>query len=285
MNEIIINGFDAPTLSTSFEQARAKAIAAANKITVVTSLPLEEMAVEALAELTRLEKGIIDEHKDVKNPFLRMCQSLDGIKNFAIDPMIEPKRQLKKALGDYAELKKQEALALERARQEEVRKAQEAQRIAEEAAASAARALVEAQAEAERFVQLAAASKNRADKIAAEKAALEARIKADEEAFKLAASSKEAQAKEDSIRTSAPVIASKAKGAITKFKLNYRVVDMKKLYAAHPEAVELTEKRSVLTVLVNGRALLKPDEIPKVDGLEIWNEADVSTRSKSYAQA
>lgn len=280
MNEIIIRGFDDPALNQDFLHVRSLALSNADKIREVKSLPMQELALQALTETQRLERGIEKTRKEVKEKPFQLCKKIDALAAEAVAPLEERSKKLKSLLGGYAEELRQEALALERQRQEEIRKAEALQREEEEKIALAAKAQADAIAEADRLRLVAENSNNAKARQAAERDRLVAQAKADAEAKKLEDAARAHQAKEDEIRASIPVVAPKATGASTKFILKYEVLDMNELFANYPHVCEITEKKSAVNMLINGLQMANPNDLPKVKGLRVWKEADVNTRSK-----
>lgn len=280
MNGITLQGLDLPILANDAILLRDNAIKIAVKVREVSSLPSEEMALEALTMLQKLERGMEKSRKDVKSKPLDLCKRIDEIALGYSDSLRMEVNRIKKLLGDYAEIKRQEALEEERKRQEEIRKIQEAQRLAEEEARKAAIAQAEAEERARIAQEKLNNAKSEKERAIAEKMDINARLAVEAHARLLAEASNRAQEQDDAIRDSLPVVAAKANGASTKFTLKFRVTDINELFANYPHVCELTEKKSAVNMLINGMHAVNPNEIPKVKGLQIWTEANVTTISR-----
>lgn len=280
MNEIVLQGFDSPLIAQDFLHARDRAIMKALKVKSVSSLPGEEIALEALTELQRLERGIERTRKEVKSKPFELCKQIDSLAAQAVAPLEEETRRVKLLLGEYAETKRKEALEEERIRQEEIRKIEEAKRLEEEKIAKAALDQAEAEESARIALEKANSAKSEKERQIAEKMALDARLSAEAHARILAAASDRAQSQEDAIRESLPVVAPKAAGAATKFTLKYQVTDINELFANYPHVCEISEKKSAVNILINGLSMANNGEIPRIKGLKVWREADVNTRSR-----
>lgn len=284
MTGIVLKSFDIPpTLAADAIEMKLKAISFSSKIKEVKSLPAEELGIEALAGLQTLVREIERCRKIVKERPLEMCKQIDQLAKDYVESLEVEIKRLKLELGKYAEFKRQEALIEERKRQEELRKIEEERRRKEEEAIKAAEAQAAAEIEAQRQLQAAENAKNAKAREAAERLAEEARKKAEEEARRLAEATAASQAKQDEIRNSLPVVAPKASGATTKFVWKYEVEDINQLFAHYPHAVELTDKKSVINMLINSMVIGRPEETPNIPGLRIWREADVTTRKKVTA--
>lgn len=279
MNAIVLNGFEAPTLAQDFLHLRCRIIDKSAKITRVSSLPSEELAVASLAELQTIKRGIEKLRKEVKEKPFRLCKQIDALAESATSPIEEEESRVKKMLGEFAELKRQEALEAERLRQIEIQNEIEARRKEEEKLQAAAEAQARAEAEAERLRMAAINAKNEKERQAAMFLAAKARNEAETQAKALEAAAEAAQAKTEIIEASMPVTTQKATGAVTKFNLMYRVDNIDELFASHPHVCEITEKKSAVNMLINGLQMVNPDVLPKVPGLHIWREASVTTRS------
>ena len=280
MNAIALQGFDDPIIISDSFEVRKGVLFQASRITKVGSLPSEEMAVEALTKVQRLLRDVESSRKEVKEKPLALGRKIDSLAKEFCEPLIKEEMRLKVALGEFAEVKRQEALEAERIRQKEIQRQLEIQREQEEKAQAAALAQAQAEALALQAQREVAKAVNEVEKEAARFLAVKAQMEAEAQAKRLAEAAMEAQKLEDAIRGSAPVAIEKAAKAVTKFKLMYRVDDMNALFASHPHVCEITEKKSAVNMLINGLQMVNPDVLPKVPGLHIWREADVSTRSR-----
>lgn len=278
---IVVKSYEEPaTLAPDAIELKLEVLRIAGKIKQVRSLPSEEMAVEALTYVQRLRREMERCRKSEKEKPLNQCREIDGLAKDFDERLFEEETRIKRELGEYAEIKRQEALAEEKIRQAEIAKIQAAQREEEEKIARAAKAQADLEAEAERLRLVAENAKTQKARDAAEKDRLAAQAKANEEAVKLAEAARAAQAKDDEVRASMPIVAPKATGAATKFVFKYEVVDINDLFAHAPQVVELTEKKSAVNALINGMSMAAGGEVPKIPGLRIWREADVNTRSR-----
>lgn len=264
-------------LANDFLVLRTDAIKEATKIKAVTSLPMEGLAVEALSGIQRLIRDMEKCRVDVKSKPLAICKEIDAIAKTATEPLLIEEKRLKSSLGAFAEVKRLEAEEMERVRQEELRKIQEAQRLEEEKAEKAAQEQARLEEQALLMAQKAANATNEKQRMIAEQAAARARQLAEEQANKLAQAAMEAQAKEDAIRESMPITTAKASGAVTKFTLKYQVVDIHEFFKAYPNYCEITEKRSAVNSLIAGMNITNPNELPKIKGLRVYREANVTS--------
>lgn len=237
-------------------------LAAAMAITVVTSNEEAETAHAQVKELAKLRTLTEKSRVEVKAPVLAITKRIDDTaKAFGGDVEREENR-LKRLIGDHAAKVEEERRAAIRRQQEEERKREE-----EEAKAKAAAE------EAERARKAAEAAEWEDDEET--KAVEEAKAKA---AAELAEATRKASEEAGAAARTASLVVNTAPTGKVKFEPDYTVTDVHALYAAHPDLVELTVKRSPTIARIRAHMELHGDELPSFPGLSITKQAKVGTR-------
>jgi hypothetical protein len=249
---------------------RAEIIEAANFCPpAVTDADTQAEVTNVLRDIARLLKETEDGRKLVKAPVLDLGKRIDAAAAEFVQTLEAQKARLNGMLVAYETEQRRIAMEAERKRQEEIRKQ-------------------EAEAELARKRALLAETEAREKREAAERAAREAvnpeaRAKAQEEARKAAEAQRQAAAAQvqqeeaaklqqaELLRAPAPVV-TRAAGASVQTPWTFEVLDIKALYAACPDLVELSVKRSDVLALIRGGTR----EIP---GLRIFQETKVNIRA------
>jgi DNA repair exonuclease SbcCD ATPase subunit len=230
-------------------------------------------ATEALKALKKVLNAVEATRKRVKEPVLDMARLIDSTaKEFAAE-LNEEFARIQRACADY------QTAQLERVREQERRRAEEAARIEREkqealqkieAEKQAAEAAARTKAEAE-----LAAAKTLEDKIAADRRAKEEsdRIRAEAEAKAKAEEERRQQEALTVAPTAAPV---RAAGQTAKPTWCWEVIDIWTLARMQPGLVEITPRRQQINEVIESLAMVGD---PKVPGLRIWQEVKVGVRT------
>lgn len=251
MNPLSLAPLPALTVNPEFVAIKAQALQSASFVGDVTNSITQQVAVDALGEVTKILKFIEDSRVDVKKGPLGLCKAIDDTARGASAELETAKMQLKRKLSDYQRKLDEEA----------ARKAQE---------------------EADRLAKI---EKDRLDAIAKAEAEARAAVAPSggttatpEESKQLATTVAQAVvvANNEALKQTQQVLAMakpvpKAEGASTRRPWKYEVLDLKALYAARPELVDLTARgRDILSHIAAGAR-----EIP---GLRIYQDIDVGVR-------
>ena len=237
-------------LTSEFIAQRDDAIAAAALIARVSTPAENETANTALSNLLALSRQVESARKKVKEPVLDLGRGIDAVAKEAVAPIEAAAAPVKQLICDY------QAAEREKARQEALRIERE-RREAEEKAAAERRAEEARIAEETRKAMEAAKSKEDAERL--QRMALEAQQRAaeDEQRKQQVAAERAAQ---DKAATAAPV----ARGQVVREDWEIEVFDIHKLYLAHPAAVELKPRLTVIRELINAGVMPKGVNARKV---------------------
>lgn len=253
---------------------RDAALERAAKITSVADDGAQAECAEYLRALKSIAKSVEDGRTFVKSPVLELGRKIDAFaKEFVSKVEIETSR-LTRLLSAYQAEQQRKAAEAERIRQEEIRR-QEAERQRIEALErkqreEAQRAAIEAQrkAEAEFLVD------TEADAAKARKAAEEALRKAKEEADKLILQQKqkaEAESTALTLKTTAPIKATKAAGMSVATVWKFEVTDLNALVKSRPELCRIEPNTSAINRELGAG-------IREIAGLRIWSETVANVR-------
>lgn len=176
-----------------------------------------------LADIHDHLKKIEADHAEGKAPFKAVCDAFDKAKRDYIPELEAEKKRLGSVIGGY-EAEKQRRIDEEQRKLREQAQALELQRQKEATATQAA---------------LDKAKKP------SQQLAIELERQEQDELF--------AEQQRSLVDRAAEVeaTAGKATGGATRFEWDIKVIDIRALYADHPECVELTEKKSVIKALLN----------------------------------
>jgi hypothetical protein len=254
------------TINTTAYTRRAEIIEAANFCPpTVTDADTQAEVTNVLRDIARILKEVEQGRQEAKAPALEIGRKIDAAaKEFvgALDPHM---KRLNGMLVAYETEQRRIAMEAERKRQEEIRKQEAEQELARKRAL-----LAETEAREKREA---------AERAAREATSAEARAKAQEEARKAAEAQQQAAAAKaqqeeaarlqqaELLRAPAPVV-TRATGASVQTPWTFEVVNIRELYAANPDLVELSVKRSDVLALIRSGTR----EIP---GLRIYQETKV----------
>lgn len=237
---LLLSG-DGYQISTTKEALRLKheLCDAAEGIVMVEDHPGALLAKETRDSINEVLKAIEKNRKEVKAPILKAGDAVDDAAKAYVLELKGAMGRIDGLLGEFAraeDIKRQEALRLaqqqameaQRLEQERIRKDQEAERLligAQNAAAEAETA------------------KQRREAAKAEAEALERQRQAD------ALMRQTVTAQQEAYHSSQ--IAAQSRVAGVRPKLDFTVLDVKKLYEAYPQFVELTPKRRDILAHMN----------------------------------
>lgn len=247
----------AVTIIPEAQKAKEDALALATTITTVTTAAQQQDAIAAASMMKGLLRDVEKAREEVKKPVLEAGRTIDATaKAYAKELDAETKR-VEKLASDYQIEQNRIAAALkaeEERKQREAREAEEAERRKE---AEALRRLQEEsdRARREELARIAKAE-DAVAREAAQKAADEAAAVRAEEARLVQAACREAeQQRLDAERERATavmaIVPPKAEGARVKTFMDYELKDIRALYAARPDLVELTERRSAILTAIS----------------------------------
>lgn len=233
------------SVSPEFNEKRETALDLTALVINVESDAQAKEAIEAAQVAKGLIKAVEDQRVLIKAPFLKAGKDIDEAAKSGIAPLVKEVSRVEALVGSY-ELKKRQAIQAEqdriarenRAREDAARKAREEAEEAARKAANAKSAAARKKAEEE-----AAAARRRA--LAAEVAAAEVE--------------------------EAPEDAKGIEGASVTETFTIEITDIAALYKAHPNAVKLEARLSVLNDMVKAGAR----EIP---GVKLTAVAKVAAR-------
>jgi membrane protein involved in colicin uptake len=258
------------TIDASAYTRRAEIIEAANFCPpAVVDADTQAEVTGVLRDIARLLKETEDGRKAVKAPVLDLGKRIDAAAAEFVQTLEAQNSRLNGMLVSYETEQRRVAAEAERKRQEEIWAAQEEARAA--------------QAEIERKAREAEQARLDAECKAREATSAEARAKAQEEARKATEAQQQAAAQKaqqeeaaklqqaELLRAPAPVV-TRAAGASVQNPWTFEVVNIRELYTANPDLVELSVKRSDVLALIRSGTR----EIP---GLRIYQETKVNIRA------
>lgn len=272
MSTISVSGFTTPTVHLAQSALDAKTAALADSRAIVTvGNDMEAVyAGDSLTAIKGLLKACETGRKAIKEPVLDLGRRIDATAAQYAAELTQESDRLSRLLSAHVENKRREAEEAERKRQAELRRIEEerlaaereAKRKADDEAAQRAReaqALIDAAnsaAEAERIKEKALRDAELA-KLEQDRRAIEAEH---------AAKARAAQVMNAPVK-SAP----KIEGVSVRKVWRFDVTDIRALYAARPDLVEMTPKtREINSAIATGI------EIP---GLKTWQESEARVRA------
>lgn len=223
-------------------------ILASQKITEVNEDNLQAV-ISTGGQIKAILKMVENERKRVKDPVLNLGRAIDAAASNFTDSLKKESNRLDTLAGVYAAKKREEERA------EAARKAEEARNAEDERL----KAIKEAE-EAKRIAEKSLANAgDESDKEKAEIALMEAEI-AQEEAF-----SQPVEVPEEVQKTG-------IRGASIRPKYDVELLDIKALYEAYPQAVEMTMKKSVVNDLIS-------KGITDIPGVKLTEQVKVNIRA------
>lgn len=269
----------AVTIVPAAQQAKADAIGLAKSITVVTSIAQQQDAISAASLMKGLLRDVEKARVSVKEPVLDAGRKIDAAaKAFATELDTEVKR-VERLAADFQKEEDRKAAAIraeEERRQQAQREAEEAERRREQEAL----ARIAAEAEKERRAALAKIQAAK-DDAAREAAQIEADRLAEQRAEEVRinqlacqeAAEKRLEAERERAMQLQAVVQAKPQGAVVKRTLDYELRDVRALYAARPDLVELTPKRSLIL------AAIAIPNAPAIPGLYVFEQTKVQSKA------
>jgi len=258
------------TIDASAYKRRAEIIEAAEFCPkAVNDADTQGEVTNVLRDIARLLKETEDGRKLVKAPVLDLGKRIDAAAAEFVQTLEAQKARLNGMLVAYETEQRRIAMEAEVKRQAEIARQQKEAR--------------EAQEKIDREAREAEQARLKAERDAREATNAEARAKAQEEARKATEAQQQAAAAKaqqeeaaklqqaEIFRAPAPAV-TRAAGASVQTPWTYEVVDIKALYAACPDLVELSVKRSEVLALIRSGTR----EIP---GLRIFQKTKVSIRA------
>lgn len=269
----------AVTIVPATQQAKADAIVLAKSITTVSTTAEQQDAISASSLMKGLLHDVEKARVSVKEPVLDAGRKIDAAaKAFSSELDAEVKR-VERMAADFQREEDRKAAAI---RAEEERRAQwqrateEAERIREQQAL----AKIAAEAEAERraaLLKIQQAKDDEAREAAQKEADRLAEARAEEVRINQLACQEAAEKRLDAERERTVQLQAlappKPQGAIVKRMLDYELRDVRALYAARPDLVELTPKRSLIL------AAISIPNAPAIPGLYVFEHTRVQSKA------
>lgn len=267
------------TIVPSAQQAKADAIALAKSITAVTTVAQQQDAISASSLMKGLLRDVESAREAVKKPVLDAGRKIDAAaKAFAADLDAEVRR-VERLAADFQREEDRKAVAIraeEERRQREAREAEEAERRREQEALER----IAAEAERERRAALAkiqAAKDDAAREAAQIEADRLAEARAEEVRINQAACAEAAEKRAEAERERAMALQTiappKPEGATVRRMMYYELKDIRALYAARPDLVELTPRRALIL------AAIAIPNAPAIPGIYVFEQTKVQSRA------
>lgn len=254
MKALVLHGVENCSIAVdpSFTAQKRLAIEEAQLCQAVNDSFTQAAAIESLRSLTIIQQQVEDDRQRIKKPVLDIGRQIDATaKGFISDVETEINR-LKRLLSSYMSELLWKAAEERRQQEEAQRQAQEAER----------RRLAELERQ-RREAEEAARKAEQASTPQEATQALQAAVVAEEKAEALAAPVAQPV-------FVAPVV-HRAEGSVVSERWTFDLVDIRALYAAHPELVQLSPKRAEILTLIRAGTR----EIP---GLTVRKEINVGVR-------
>lgn len=254
-------------LTPEAREKRQELLESAALIITITSPEDQVEAVEAAAALKQWTKDLDTARVAIKRPILDAGNIVEALAKEAAAPAIKEAKRIEGLLVDFhqqQEAARRKALAEQERIEREAREKREATERAEKARLD--------EIERQRLAAERQAIEARSKK-AREAAAAEAkRLTELQESEELASEFKTEEPIPDFV---APPEVVKPTGGTVKAVIKFEVTDIKKLYAAHPELVELVAKTQAINYFLStpGR------DLSNIPGLKAWEETKVVVRS------
>lgn len=269
----------AVTIVPAAQQAKADAIVLAKSITTVSTATEQQDAISAASLMKGLLRDVEKARVSVKEPVLDAGRKIDAAaKAFSAELDAEVKR-VERLAADFQKEEDRKAAAI---RAEEERRAQ-AQRDAEEAERrreQEALAKIAAVAEAERraaLLKIQQAKDDEAREAAQKEADRLAEARAEEVRINQLACQEAAEKRLEAERERAMQLQTlappKPQGAIVRRTMDFELKDVRALYAARPDLVELTPKRSLIL------AAISIPNAPAIPGLYVFESTKIQAKA------
>lgn len=269
----------AVTIVPAAQQAKADALALAKPILSVTSIQEQQDAISAASLMKRLLRDVEKARKEVKKPVLEAGRRIDAVADDYSKELTSETQRVELLAADFQREEDRKAAAIraeEERKQREAREAEEMERRKEQEAL----ARIAAEAERERRAALAkiqAAKDEESRQRAQEEADRLAEQRAEEVRVNQLACQEAAERRLDAERERAMQIQTlappKPVGAVVKRMFDYELKDIRALYAARPDLVELTPKRSLIL------AAISIPNAPSIPGIYVFEQTKVQSKA------
>lgn len=266
-NELIITPFkfDPPKVSADALQQKEDALVLATEIKAVTSATEQANALAAAGMCKGLVKGMEKTREDEKRPYWDAGVAIDTISKNYQKALVDEQKRLEKLAADFQkeEDSKAAAVVAERERQFKAIRAKEERAIRE----------IAERADAERRANLAAIAAA-ADEVAREAAQKKADADAEARAEEVRIN-QEAVMEQERLRLSQQqqIVPAKPEGARVVRKMDYELKDIRALYAARPDLVELNERRSMIL------AAISIPGAPQIPGIYVFESTTIQSKA------
>lgn len=270
---LILAGDNRVALSEQAAVLKAEALERAALIGTVTNAEQNEYAAKVQRDLQAVVKAVEADRWRVKEPFLDMGRKIDATAREFVMELEEEYLRIGECCQEFAARERERFLVERRRVQEEQERILREQRKAEEEARAKAEAEAAA-ARAKAATEIALAN-SLSERIAAEKRAEAERIAAQKRAEEQAKLIAERAAQElESVKPAA--LPQKADGQVVKHVWRFEVTDVWLLARTSPGLVRIEPNRSEINEVISRLAAAGE---PKIPGLRIWNEVQVTARA------
>lgn len=267
------------TIIPSAQTAKSDALALSKGITIVSNAAQQADAISAASMMKGLLRDVEKARTTVKEPVLSAGRAIDAAaKAFATDLDLEVKR-VERLASDYQREQDQLAAAQRAEEERKQREAREAEEREREQERAALQRLAD-EADAARRADLAriAAAEDEVARESAQKHADEEAAKRAEEARinqQACREAEEARMEAERVRFAQiqAVAPPKPEAARVQRRMNYELKDIRALYAARPDLVELTERRSLIL------AAISIPGMAAIPGIYVFEETKVQSKA------
>lgn len=260
-------------------QAKNDALALAAPIKSVTTLQEQQDAIAAASMMKGLTRDMEKTRKEVKQPVLDAGRKIDATAEVYAKELDAEVKRIEKLAADFQREEDRKAAAIrseEERRQQAQREAEERERRLEQEAL----ARIAFEAEQERRAALAkiqAATDEAAREAAQKEADRLAEARAEEVRNNQLACQESEEKRMEAARDRATailqVVPSKPMGATVKRTMDYELKDIRALYAARPDLVELTERRAMIL------AAISIPNAPAIPGIYVFESTKVQSKA------
>jgi hypothetical protein len=243
-----------PSISNEAQALKSMVLDSCEEIQSIESETDNESAVAKVNEVSALIKRVKNEHKAVKEPYLRVCQALDKAKNEFLCQLEAEEMRVNTLAGNWRQDQLEITREAQRARDRELARI-EAELLAEQRKAESERI----QAEAERLVEQrrieAEACKANSKKAKEEAAAKLVELEEQRRLAQLKAEAEQAQreAMAEQERVTVPEVAppEKTAGQAVKVSWTFEVLNICELAKVRPDLVKMEPRTAEINELIN----------------------------------
>lgn len=251
---IVVSNFKGVQLSlkTEFHLQKNQALEVSKAIVSVTDKASMEAAVQAVASIKGILKGLESARVAVKEPVLKLGRDIDALAKGASPELLAEGTRVNNLVQEYY--------------REEERKAEASRKLAEKFANQ------KREKEEAKVREAEAEQKRLADEAAQAEDPAEAQ-RLQEEAERKEREAAESTKRAEEIKTREVAAPAKVEGMSVRKTIKHEVTDLAALYAVRPDLVTLEPKTSAINIAIRSQGLT---ECP---GLRIWTETDTSVRA------